>query len=133
MPRRGSRQIGTGVGNGRFGHPGDRNDIAGAGFFHRHAFQPAERQQFRGAPGFDHLAIIIQRVDRRVDLDRARLDLAGQDTAEEVVAIEQRDKELERPIDIGGGRGHMLDNLGKQRGQRAFAHIRVFVGIAIAA
>ena len=44
-------------------------------------------------PRLDDLSVVIERVDRLVDLDRARIDAAGQDAAEERIAVQQRDEE----------------------------------------
>jgi hypothetical protein len=133
MQRFGDRGITDRVRDGRVGHPGDRDDVTRLGFFDGYAFKPAERHQLAGAAGFNDLAIIVERVDRRVDLDGTRLDLAGQDTAEEVVAIEQGNEELEGSIDIGLWRGNVTDDGFEHRGQRAFTQAGVLVAIAIAA
>src|SRR3546814_3581073 len=68
-----------------------------------------------------------------LELDGAARDAAGEDAAEEVVAIEQRHQERERRIGIDIWRGHMLDDLLEPPRQRAVAHIVVGAGIAVAA
>ena len=90
----------------------------------RHALQPAEGHDLGRAAGLDDLAVIIERVDRHVGLDRTREDQAGQDAAEEIVAVEQGHEELERTVRIGRRRRHMIDDLLEQRLQRAFAQRR---------
>ncbi len=72
-------------------------------------------------------------MDRVVDLDRPLRDQPGEDAAEEVVAVEQGDEELERAVLVGAGRRDVLHDLLEQRRQGAFAQRGVLVGIAVAA
>src|SRR3546814_20920053 len=58
--------------------------------------QAPEGEDLGRAPGFDDLALGIERVNRHVHLQRARSDTPGQDAAEEIVAVEQSDQELDR-------------------------------------
>ena len=97
VERLGDRGVGDGVGDGRGGEAGDRDDVAGLG-----ASSTGTRSSPRKAMIFDARPVStilpsgLERVDRHVGLDRARGDQAGQDAAEEIVAIEQGDEEFER-------------------------------------
>ena len=97
------------------------------------ASSTAEGQQLRRAAGFDDLAVHVERVDRLVDLDRARLDAAGQDAADEIVAVEQRREEGEGRLFVEAGRRNMRHDRLEQRLERAFARVGAFGGIAAAA
>jgi hypothetical protein len=59
--------------------------------------------------------------------------VAGQDAAEEIVAVEQGDEELERAIGIGRRRRHVADDGLEQRREIAFADIGGQPGVAVAA
>ena len=100
--RRGHRGVGDGVGDGRLGEPGDGDDVAGLGV----ARPGRARARGRRTPWWrgrlDHLAVDVDRVDRHVDLERAALDPAGQDAAEELVAVEQGDEHGEPAVGVGG-------------------------------
>src|SRR3546814_4815485 len=76
----------------------DRDDVARLRLVDRNALEPAEGEQLRRAAGFDHLAVHVERVDRLVDLDRPRLDAAGQDAPDEIVAVEQGREEGEGAV-----------------------------------
>src|SRR3546814_10713492 len=85
--------VGDGVGDGGVREARDRDDVARARLFNRNPVEPTERQQLRRAAGLDHLALHVDRVDRLVDLDRPRLDTAGQHAADEIVTVEPRSEE----------------------------------------
>src|SRR3546814_3141618 len=87
--------------------------------------QAPEGEDLGRAPGFDDLALGIERVNRHVHLQRARSDTPGQDAAEEIVAVEQRDQELERSVLIRLGRRHMVDDGFEHRLQVARARVRI--------
>ena len=102
-------------------------------FVDRHPLEPAKRHNLRCATRLDDLTLRIERVDRHVGPHRPAEHQTGQDTPQEIVAIEQRDQKLERPIGIGRRRGDMRNDSFEQRRQRPFAAIRIQAGIAIAA
>ena len=58
----------------------------------RHALEAAEGEDLGRAAFLDRVAVDVDRLDRHVDLERAALDPAGQDAAEERVAVEQGDR-----------------------------------------
>src|SRR3546814_12106602 len=82
---------------------------------------------------FDHLAVGIERLDRHVHLQRAAGDAAGEDTADEIVAVQQRHQELERAVPVGDRLRHMLDDGVEPRRQIPRTGFRVEAGIAVAA
>ncbi|MCY1172485.1 hypothetical protein D9M73_126200 [compost metagenome] len=88
MERLGHAGVGNRVGDGRDGEAGQADDVTGLGFVDRYAIEAAERHDLRCAAGLDDLAVVIERVDRLVELDHARIDAAGEDTAQERIAIE---------------------------------------------
>src|SRR5690606_41585241 len=101
------------VGNRGIGKTSQRNNIASRSTFYWNAIQSAEGHDLCRAAGFDDLAVHIQRVDRCVEVDPSAFDLAGQNTADEIVAVEQGDEEFEIGIGINVRLRHMLDNLFK--------------------
>ena len=62
---------------------------------------PRKAMIFDARPVSTILPSGLERVDRRVGLDRAREHQAGQDAAEEIVAVEQGDEEFERAVGVG--------------------------------
>ena len=133
MQRFADAGVGDRVGDGRHGQAGEADDVARARFVHRHAIEPAERQDLRRATRLDDIAVIVERVDRLVGLHRARVHAARQDAAQEIVAIEQRHQEGERRVLVQVGRRHMVDDRLEHRDQRALARVHVGRGIAVAA
>jgi chemotaxis signal transduction protein len=103
--------------------PGDRDDVARLGLSTGTRSSPRNAMILtRGR--LDHLAVAIERVDRLIDLDRARLHPAGQDAAEEVVAVKQRRRGIEGRVLVHLVRWrHVIDDLLEQRRQRAFARL----------
>ena len=95
--------------------------------------EPVERQQLGRAADFDDIAVGVERMDRVVDVDLARLDAAGQHAAHEVVAVEQRREEAERRFGVEPGGGHVVDDQLEQRLEIAFARMLVLACIAVAA
>src|SRR3546814_3204112 len=69
-------------------------------------------------------------LDRLVDLDRPRLDAAGQDAADEIVAVEQGREEGEGTVLGQAGGRNMADDRLEQRLERALARFGAFRGIA---
>ena len=93
---------------------GDGDDVAGVGRIDRGALEAAERQHFADAALFHFLAVTAERVDGVASFDRARKDAAGQDTAEERVALDGGDQHAERAFfDLGFL--DVRDNLVEQR------------------
>src|SRR3546814_17954969 len=62
-------------------------------------------------------------LDRLVDLDRPRLDAAGQDAPDEIVAVEQGREEGEGAVFGQAGGRNMADDRLEQRFERAFARV----------
>src|SRR3546814_3531145 len=92
------------------GKPGDRDDVACVSFLHRHALKAPKGKNLGRTARFDHLAVGIERLDRHVHLQRAAGDAAGEDTADEIVAVQQRHQELERAVTVGDRLRHMIDD-----------------------
>ncbi len=74
---------------------GDGDDVARDRFVDRRALDAAEGQDFRYAPLLDQIAVAVEHFDRRVGLDRAREDAAGDDPAEVGIGLEQRAEHAE--------------------------------------
>jgi hypothetical protein len=68
VERLGHRRVADGVRDGRVGQAGDGDDVAGLGLLDRNALEPAERQHLGDAAGLDDLAVVVERLDRHVDL-----------------------------------------------------------------
>ena len=99
VDRLADRRVGDGVGDGGDGEAGDGDDVARFGALDRHALKPAEGHDLRRAAVLDDLAVAVERVDRHVDLDRCPTGRpAGEDAAEEIVAVEQGGEQLERAV-----------------------------------
>ena len=90
------RRIGEGVGDGRLDQARDGDDLAGFGAVDRHALEAAEREDLGRAAFLDDIAVHVERLDRHVDGELAALDPAGEDPAEERVAVEQGGEHPER-------------------------------------
>ena len=133
MQRLGHRRLDDRVGHGRLGQARDRDDVARAGFFDRHALEAAERHDLGGAAFLDDIAFVIERLDRHVELELARGDAAGQHAADEIVAVEQGGEHLERAVGIGVRLADIVDDRLEQRIERAFADVVGQAGIAVAA
>src|SRR5262249_43612185 len=88
---------------------------------HRNALQAAKGEQLGRAAVLDDVAVDVHRADRIVYADRAALDAAGQDTAEERIAIEQSREHLELARHIESWRRHVADDRLEERRQVAFA------------
>src|SRR3546814_4045197 len=82
---------------------------------------------------FDHLAVGFEVLDRHFHLQRAAGDAAGEDTADEIVAVQQRHQELERAVTVGDRLRHMIDDGFEHRRQIPRTGVRVEAGIAVAA
>ena len=72
-------------------------------------------------------------MDRIVDIQFARLNASGQNTAHEIIAVEQSGEEAERRFRIEARRGYVVDDQLEQRFEIAVAGVLVIAGITIAA
>ncbi len=71
--------------------------------------RPRKAKTLVARPSSTALAVDVERLDRHVDVERAALDPAGQDAAEERVAVEQGREHLERAVgDRASGAGTWL-------------------------
>jgi hypothetical protein len=98
VERRLDRRIGEGVGDGRLDEAGDGHDLARFGAFDRHAIEAAEREDLGRAALLNDIAVDVERLDRRVHLQAAALDPAGEDTPKERIAVEQGGEHPERAV-----------------------------------
>ncbi len=133
MQRLGHRGVGNGVRHGGVHEPRDGDDLASLGTLDGHALEPAEGEDLGRAALLDDVAVDVQRLDRHVDGQRSALDPAGQDAAEEGIAVEQRRKHLELAADIARRRRDVADDRVEQRRQVALANVVRHAGVAGAA
>ena len=96
MERRLHRRVGEGVGDGRLDEAGNGDDLARFGALDRHALEAAEGEHLGRAAFLDDVAVHVERLDRHVGGELAALDPAGEDPAEERVAVEQGGEHPER-------------------------------------
>ncbi len=94
--RRFHRRIADRHGDGCVRQSGDGDDIAGFGFFHRHALEAAERQHLGDAAGLDQLAVMVEHLHRLVRFHRTGRDAAGNETAEIGVGFQDGAEQAER-------------------------------------
>ncbi|CCV04643.1 hypothetical protein MESS2_1340046 [Mesorhizobium metallidurans STM 2683] len=99
-----------------FRQAGDGDDIARLRFVDRLALEPAEGEDLRDTAGFDLGAVMVQHLDRLVGFQRAALDAAGDDAAEEGIGFQDGADHAER-AGMHGRRRHMLDDEVEQRRQ----------------
>jgi hypothetical protein len=112
-----------GVGDGGVRQAGDGDDVARMHLLDRDAVEAGEGHQLGQAAGFHHRAVLAQHADRHVDAADALLDAAGQDAAEEVVALQDRRVHRERLVELDLRRRHVLQDQVEHRRQvlaRAF-------------
>lgn len=133
VERHGDFRRGDRVGHGRICQARDRDDVARLGMEHGDAIEAFIGEYLGGAARFDHFALQVQCADRHADLEPTALDPAGQDAAEERIAIEQRREHREFAIGIEIGFGDVRDDGLEQRQQVAVAHAVVHARIAGAA
>ena len=117
--RLGDFQRAQGVGHGGLGHARDGDDVAGLGAVDRLALQAAEGQHLGDAALFQNLAVARQGLDGHAGNGLAALDPAGQQTAEEGIALDQHVQDLERLVLLGDlfRLRHMVDDQVEQRAQ----------------
>ena len=96
VERSADRRVGDGVGNGGVDQARDGDDVARLGALDGHALEPAEGEDLGRAAFLDELAVRVERLDRHVHVEPAALDAAGEDAAEERVAVEQSGEHAER-------------------------------------
>ena len=128
--RRADIRIAQCVGDGRFGQPGNGHDVACLGVEHRHTVEPLIGEDLGRASGLDLVAGDVERLDRHADFEPAALDPAGQDTAEEGIAVEQRRQHGESAVLVEIGCGHMADDQLEQRNEISLPGFRIFAGEA---
>ena len=133
VERLGHRGVGDGVGDGRGGEAGDRDDVAGAGLVDRHALEPAEGHQLGRAAGLDDLAVGVERVDRRVDLDRARETRPVRMRPRKLSRSSKVTRNLNGPSGSAEGGGTWLTIVSNKRRQVPSRASRLVAGIAVAA
>ena len=127
MQRLGHRRIAERVGDGALRQAGDGDDITRLRFFDRLTLEATEGEDLGDAAGFDQRAVMVQHLDRLVGLQRAALDTAGDDAAEEGIGFQDGADHAER-AGVNGRLRHMLDDEVEQRRQalilRAFGIFR---------
>ena len=107
--RRFNGRLANRIGHRRFGKPGDGDDIARLGLFHRHALQSAEGQQFGDAVLFENRPIARQGLDRHVGPRNSGFDAAGEHAAEIRIGFERGRQHGEGAFGFhfgGGNVGH---------------------------
>ena len=70
--------------------------------------RPRKAKTLVARPSSTGIAVDVDRPDRHVDVERAALDPAGEDAAEEGIAVEQGGEHLERAVGVeaaAAGRG----------------------------
>ncbi|CDX42319.1 conserved hypothetical protein [Mesorhizobium sp. ORS 3359] len=116
MQRLAHRRIAERVGDGALRQAGDGHDVARLGFVDRLALETAESKDLGDAAGLDLGAVMVQHLDRLVGFQRAGLDAAGDDAAEERIGFQDGADHAER-AGMDRRRRHMLDDEIEQRRQ----------------